>query len=256
MKGFFAGALVFFAVLTAVLTYPQIRLMRDAVHDDGDPLLNAWPLAWVAHQLPRAPAHLFDANIFYPERRTLAYSETLLVPGLVAAPLHWAGVGPLFVYNLVFLSGFVVSGAGTALLVRYLTGHTGAAILAGIVFAFLPYRIDHYPHLQLQQTQFIPLALWAFHRLLDSGRWRDGILLGVFAACEVLSCVYYGLFLVPYMLVVCGALFVAAAVRLGVGSAHIRRCLGAMALAGLVAARAVLPGGRAHLGAPPVRGGR
>ena len=126
MKAFLAGALVLFTVLTAVLTYPQVRGLRDAVHDDGDPLLNAWTLAWVAHQLPRAPAHLFDANIFYPERRTLAYSETLLVPAMVAAPLHWAGVGPLLVYNLVFLSGFVISGVGTALFVRYLTGHAGA----------------------------------------------------------------------------------------------------------------------------------
>jgi hypothetical protein len=256
MKGFLSGALVLFAVLTAILTYPQIRGLRDAVHDDGDPLLNAWTLAWVAHQLPRAPAHLFDANIFYPERRTLAFSETLLVPGVIAAPLHWAGVGPLLVYNLVFLSGFVVSGAGTALLVRRLTGHTGAAILAGIVFAFLPYRIDHYPHLQLQQTQFIPLALWAFHRLLDRGRVRDGILVGLFAACQMLSCVYYGLFLVPYMIVVCGALFASAAVRRGVTSAHVKRCVGALALAAVVAAIAVLPIARAYIGARRVVGER
>ncbi len=86
---------------------------------------------------------------------------------------------PILIYNLVFLSGFALSGVGVALLVRRLTGHTGAAILAGIVFAFPPYRIDHYAHLQLQQTQFIPLALWAFHRLLDTGRLRDGVLLGV-----------------------------------------------------------------------------
>ena len=36
--------------------------------------------------------------------------------------------------------------------------------------------MDHYAHLQLQQTQFIPLTLWGFHRLLDSGRLRDGVL--------------------------------------------------------------------------------
>ncbi len=187
-----------FTALTAVMTYPQILHMSDAVHDDGDPLLNAWTLAWVAHQLPRAPAHLFDANIFYPERRTLAFSETLLAPAVVVAPLHWMGAGPILVHNIVFLSGFIVSGAGMALLVRMLTGHAGAAVLAGLVFAFLPYRIDHYAHLQLQQTQCLPLALWAFHRLLRTARPRDGVLLGLFAAGQILSCMYYGLFLVPY----------------------------------------------------------
>ena len=172
---FLALTLALFVALTAVMTYPQVLRMSDGVHDPADPLMVTWVLAWVAHQLPRAPAHIFDANIFYPERNTLAYSETLLVPGLLAAPLHWLGVAPILVYNLVFLSGFALSGVGTALLVRRLTGHAGAAILAGIVFAFPPYRIDHYAHLQLQQTQFIPLALWAFHRLLDSGRLRDGV---------------------------------------------------------------------------------
>ena len=202
--------LLLLSPLTAVMTYPQVFRMADGVHDPADPLMVTWVLSWVAHQLPIAPAHIFDANIFYPERNTLAYSETLLVPGLFAAPLYWLGVGPILIYNLVFLSGFALSGVGVALLVRRLTGNAGAAILAGIVFAFPPYRIDHYAHLQLQQTQFIPLALWAFHRLLDRGRVRDGVLLGVFTACQMLSCMYYGIFLIPYMAVVCGAMLIAS----------------------------------------------
>jgi hypothetical protein len=198
-----------FTALTAVMTFPQVLHMRDAVHDDGDPLLVTWSLAWVAHQLPRAPAHLFDANIFYPERGTFAFSETLVAPGLVVAPLHWIGVEPILVYNLVLLSGFVLSGVATAALVRSLTGDGGAAVVAGLIFAFLPYRIDQYAHLQLQQTAWLPLALWAFHALLRSGRVRDGILLGLCVAAQALSCVYYGLFLVPYMVVVWGAILIA-----------------------------------------------
>jgi len=82
-KAFLACTLLLFTALTAIMTYPQVLHMTDGVHDDGDPLMVSWVLAWVAHQLARAPAHLFDANIFYPERNTLAYSETLIVPGLV-----------------------------------------------------------------------------------------------------------------------------------------------------------------------------
>jgi hypothetical protein len=231
------------------MTYPQAFYLRDRVHDDGDPLLNAWALAWVAHQLPRAPAHLFDANIFYPERRTLAYSETLLVPATAAAPLQWLGISPLLVYNIVFLSGFIVSGAGTALLVRSLTGSGGAGFVAGLVFAFLPYRIDHFAHLQLQQTQCLPFAMWAFHRLLGSGRVRDGVLFGAFSAGQVLSCMYYGLFLLPYMTVVCGAMLVAERTR---WKQHVT----ALAVAVALALAAVIPVGMAYLGARKVVGER
>ena len=246
---FLAVSLVLFSLLTAIMTYPQVLYLRDGVHDDGDPLMVTWVLAWVAHQLPRAPAHLFDANIFHPEQNTLAFSETLILPGLIAAPLHWLGVGPILVHNLVFLSGFALSGVGVALLIRRLTGNAGAAIVAGIVFAFPPYRIDHYPHLQLQQTQFIPLALWAFHRLLDTGRMRDGALLGVFVACQMMSCTYYGLFLIPYMAVVCGTMLIAA-------QTLPRERVAALLVAGAIAAVLMIPVGRAYLAAREVVGER
>src|SRR5262249_37003893 len=153
----------------------------------------------------------------------------------LAAPLAWLGVGPLLVYNIVFLSGFVVSGAGVALLVRSLTGDGLAGLIGGIVFAFLPFRIDHYPHLQLQQTQCLPFAFWAFHRLMKTGRTRDGVLFGVFAAGQVLSCMCYGLFLVPYMAVVCGAVLFFERARLT------RKRLTALAIAAVIAVAAVIP---------------
>jgi len=242
-----------YTVLTAVMTYPQVMHLRDGVHDDGDPLLNTWALAWIAHELPVAPGHLFDANIFYPERRTLAFSETLLAPGLAAAPLEWAGLGPILVYNIVFLSGFIVSGVGVALLVRRLTGRFDAGLVAGLVFAFLPFRIDHYPHLQLQQTQCLPFALWAFHRLLDTRRVRDGVLFGLFTAGQILSCMYYGVFLVLYFAVVCGTLLVSA---WRADSIRTRGALVAIGVAALLTGVLVAPVGRAYLRARTVVGER
>ena len=249
-----------FTALTAVMTYPQVLHMRDAVHDDGDPLLNAWTLAWVAHQLPRAPGHLFDANIFYPERGTLAFSETLLAPAVVAAPLRWVGAGPILVHNVVLLSGFVLSGVGMALLARTLTGCTSASVLAGLVFAFLPYRIGHYAHLQLQQTECLPLVFWSFHRLLRTGRFRDGAWLGVFTAGQVLSCVYYGLFLIPYIAIV-GGVVIAHRNRVGPGIDHPRRpglsrIAAALAVAAAIATIVAFPLAGAYLDARRVVGDR
>jgi len=256
---FLAATVVLFTVLTAVMTYPQIVHMHDRVNDDGDPLLHTWILAWVAHQLPRAPAHIFDANIFYPQRETLAYSDALLLPGVLVAPLHWVGVPPLVVHNIVFLSGFIVSGAGMALLVRTLTNSAAAGVLAGIIFAFLPYRIDHFPHLQLQQTQCLPFAFWAFHRLLRTGNVRDGALVGVFVAGQVLSCMYYGIFLVPYMVVVCGTMLIAGQagpVRLQPDALNLKRRLVGLLVAACIIVVAMIPVGRAYLAARKVVGER
>ena len=82
--------------LTFVMTYPQIRVLdRGVSMDIGDPLLSTWRLSWFAHQLPRDPMHLFDGNIFYPEKNTLAFSDAMIVPSLTVAPLVWLGVHQL-----------------------------------------------------------------------------------------------------------------------------------------------------------------
>ena len=240
--------LLLYIGLTAAVTWPQVLQVSTHVADVGDPLLNTWALAWVAHQLPFSPAHLFDANIFHPERRTLAYSETLIAPALVGAPLLWLGAGPVEVYNLLFLAGFALSGLTMALLVFELTGRTSAALVGGAVFAFLPYRIDHYSHFQLLQTQWMPLALLGLHRVLERGRVRDGVLMGAGVGLQALTSMYNAVFLVLFMIPVALVLL-----RLRQVSRQVVAGIAAsLVVAGLLAAPAVL----AHLKAREVVGER
>ncbi len=67
------AALVLFIALSLVLTWPLPLHLSDAVEDRQDALLNVWITAWDGHQLLGDPLHLFDANIFFPYPRTLAY---------------------------------------------------------------------------------------------------------------------------------------------------------------------------------------
>src|SRR4051812_3220076 len=89
----------------------------------------------------------------------------------------------------------------------------------------------------------------AFHRLLDTNRLRDGVWLGVCVACQMLSCMYYGLFLIPYMAVVCGALLIAR-------RSLPRQRLIALAAAAAIIVVAMIPAGRAYMAARKVVGER
>jgi hypothetical protein len=184
-----------FGLLTVVATWPQVRLLSTHVGTHYDALFSVWRMAWVAHQLHADPAHLFDANIFYPEANTLAYSDAVLLPALLGAPLLWIGVPPLVTYNLLLLLSFVAAGVGMYVLAAEVTGSRAGAFLAGVAFAFQPYRFAHYSHLELLWTCWIPLALWAMHRVLRRPTWTDGFLLGLFASAQVLTSIYYGVFL-------------------------------------------------------------
>jgi hypothetical protein len=188
------GAAAFAALLTAVVTWPQ-AIHPTLVADHFDPYFSIWRLGHIAHALTRWPMHLFDGNIFYPDPNTLAYSDATLLEGVLGAPLMWARLSPSLVYNLLLAAGFVGSGIGMFILCRHVTGETWPSLISTAVFTLLPYRIEHVMHLELQWAMFVPLSLWAVHRTMESGRWRHGLLLGLFLWLQFLCCLYYGVFL-------------------------------------------------------------
>ena len=128
--------------------------------DDQDVYFNLWRLRWIAHALATSAGTLFDANIFVPEHGVLAYSDAMLVEGVMAAPLLWLGVAPVLVHNLMLLGAIAASGIAAFLLARHLTGSGASAVVAGVIFAFAPYRFAHYAHLELQWVVWSPCAFW------------------------------------------------------------------------------------------------
>lgn len=186
-----------FVLLTVIHTWPlATNLAHLSRVDAADYQLNAWAISWIARTLPRDPLHLFDANIFHPEPRTLAYSEPLLVPALVGVPLYWLGGSPVVVHNVLTLTGLVAMGLGMYLLMIRFTNDRSAAILAGCLFAFNAHTLTRFPQLQAFQMQWLPLALWALDRVLVTGRWRDAGWLALFVTCAALTSGYLAVFVV------------------------------------------------------------
>jgi hypothetical protein len=161
-----------FAALAVLHTWPLASDVSSLSRlDNDDAGLNIFIVSWIAHILPRAPLALFDAPMFFPERATLAYSEHMLVPSLMGAPLIWAGVSPVTVYNLLVMAGFALSGWTMALVVRRWTGSTQAGVLSGMLYAFNAHLLTRLVHLQALHLEFLPIALFALDAVLrtDAG---------------------------------------------------------------------------------------
>jgi hypothetical protein len=189
-----AGAAAFFLGATIILTWPVAIHFNDGLADLWDAKFCGWVLHWDYHQLFRDPLHLFDANIFYPARDTLAFSENLLGVAVFGFPLLAAGLSTLAVYNLIFLLGMFLSALAAWALARRVTGNGVASLFAGLVYAFLPWRISQIPHLQFQWGAFLPLTLLFLLEYLEGGRRRDQVLFGVFLAWNAASNVHYAIF--------------------------------------------------------------
>jgi hypothetical protein len=200
-----------FAALTVLLTWPlALHLGTVGRVDNGDGQFSIWNVAWVARTLVVDPLHVFDANIFFPHRWTLVYSESNLGAGILAIPVYWATANPYAAHNFVFLLSFVLSATGTYSLVRYLAGDRRAAAVAATCFAFCPYVFAHTPHIQLLMTAGLPFSMLAFHRVADKPTPRRGAALGLTMAAQALFCGYYAVFVT---LMVGFAILVVAAVR-------------------------------------------
>lgn len=191
-----AAAVVLAGVaLTSVLTYPlafQIDRVGRTNTDDGR--WSIWVVAWVAHALTTDPAGVYQANIFYPQRNALAFSEANLVAGAIGAPVWAATQNPYTTHNAAALLSFVIAFAGAYYLARYLTGSRGGAAVAAVLYAFCPFIFARTAHIQLLFTGGIPFCLLAFHRLADRPTVSRALGLGVLLWLQALACAYYGIF--------------------------------------------------------------
>lgn len=203
-------------------------------NDNADAQLNEWILAWVAHALPRDPLHLFQANIFYPANDSLAFSEPLIVPALMGAPLAWLGGSPVLVFNLVMFAGFALTALATYRLILEWTGSRLAAALAGSTFAFNTHTLTRLAHVQALHVYGLPLALLAVDRLVSFGRARDA---GLLAASLIVLAYTSG------YLMVFGAVMVAVAllVRAPEWLPRWRQVGSRLAIAGVISAAAIAP---------------
>lgn len=163
-------------------------------NDNGDYVLHEWIMAWVAHQLVTDPWHLFDANIFFPERHTLAYSDHLFVQSLFGAPLLWAGASPVLAHNLVLIAGFALSGWTSSLVVSRWTGSRGAGLVSGSLVAFNAFSLTRLPQIQDLHVEFFPLALYALDQLLASPQRRHALRLALWFVLQSLTGTYLMVF--------------------------------------------------------------
>ncbi|HEX2062252.1 MAG TPA: hypothetical protein VHK90_16055, partial [Thermoanaerobaculia bacterium] len=189
-----AAVLAFYLAIAIAMTWPLARHLGTALADLGDPLVNMWIIDWVSYALTHAPWNLYDSPLYYPGRLTLAYSENLVGVALFVLPFQLAGVPPVAVYNIALLLGFAWSGYGAFVLARVVTRSTAASLVAGVVFAFVPFKFDHLSHMQLIWSGWIPLLLAAVIVYWRNPTTRNAWLIAGAFAMNGLTNVHYFLF--------------------------------------------------------------
>ena len=154
-----AGFAVSLAFNWEIVRHPKTSVLSGI----GDPLLQAWELAWNRH-LFSAFGTFWTSNMFYPAKENFAFTDSLL--GYL--PLSFLFGNDQYAatlrYNVAYIIACALAFIGAYVLTRQLGGNWQAAALAAVVFAWAPWRLVHNAHLNILSTGGIALALFALAR--------------------------------------------------------------------------------------------
>jgi hypothetical protein len=189
-----------YLLLSLLFTWPLVLHFdravlgtRVAMQDHG---LYVWHMWWIGYAVEHGISPFENPMVYYPDTVPFYIQALSIASGLLAAPALWAA-GPWAAYNFAALASFVLAGALTYALLRYLGVRAWLAFLGGLLFAFAPFHVTKYAdgHLDLAQTQWLPLyvlcLLWAYAR---PGSWRSVLAAALVAALIVLTNLYWALF--------------------------------------------------------------
>jgi hypothetical protein len=154
----------------------------------GDGALMMWFLQWTPHAVQHGLNPLFSPSMNVPDGVNVMWNTSLLLPGLLLAPVT-ATFGPVLTFNLLLVLGLGISAWCATIAFRRYVRSPVAALLGGLVFGFSPYMLaQSRGHLQLTLVFLVPLLLLALDEVLVRQCWHPllaGAALGLLAACQV-----------------------------------------------------------------------
>lgn len=168
VKRHWLGAVVILA-FTLIFFWPMVTRIS-SYSEGGDAMFNAWTLSRNHSCILRqgCPSYT-EGNIFFPHKDSMLYSETQLSAGVLTLPLHFINDSPIFAYNVWTIASFFFMGFFMYLLAKYLSKNNEfVSILAGILFAYSPFRMAALSHLQNSSIFYLPLAMLLIFKFFDT----------------------------------------------------------------------------------------
>jgi len=163
---------VLYFILTIAMTYPLILFFDKGVvgfRGAGDAEYFLWYMWWMKYALVDLHTNPgVSSYLMYPNSLNLVAGDSpmnALISVFLQPILGLPGS-----YNALFMFGFIGSGLGVYMLLRYLGCSARASFLAGTVFAFAPYHFAHGlgGHFGLASTEWLPFfALFSIRAIRE-----------------------------------------------------------------------------------------
>lgn len=181
-KNFLVFCLFFLATIYS--TYPVFLSPERTITDRFDGIFITWTINQTIGKIPHNLGNVFEGNIFYPEKHTLAFSD-LFVPEAVLSvvPVQFLGE-PLLAFNINFILSQFLLFTLTFVFWKKLTKDTSASMIAALALGLSQIRFHYTAHLQMWASHWWLLALYFFYNFLETKRRKSIFLASSFAGIQ------------------------------------------------------------------------
>jgi hypothetical protein len=214
-------------VMVGPHVWPPTRL-SDFPYDFTDGYVFMWNFWWTKKALTDLVSPFHTDYLFYPMGTDLSFHSNPLTFSLISIPFQAAIPGPeglAVAFNTIVFASFVLSGVGAYRLALHVTGSKAGAFLAGLIFAFMPFRFLNIPRLHVLATELIPFYVLALLRFLEQPSWRRAFAVGAWLSVCFYTSLEYALYLALFSGLL--LLYRIGARRVVVGRALLSRTAGA-----------------------------
>lgn len=177
---------------------------REVVGDNGDATWMLWLLDWVGKGLGKGLGGLFNAPIFYPNKGTYGFSESLLTQALLFVPLRAVTGSAALASNVIVLAAVVMSTYWAWRLLGRISGNDFVAFAGALAWAYSSERMNRITLFQMTTAvALVPLVLDRTLTLLERPTRRNGLWLGLATLAMFFAALYYlPLFAVVFVVLV------------------------------------------------------
>jgi hypothetical protein len=165
-----------YLLLSVLMTFPvSFQFGTHYIGGGTDLWVFPWEDWWCLRCLLEGRNPFFTTSIFYPHGVSAVYHNFAWLNTSMWIPLSPL-IGPVAAHNLIFLFNLALAGIGMHSFVHYLTKDHQAALLAGMIFAFWPYRMSHFNHPNMISVGWVPLCMLFLARTIQcKGKRSDSI---------------------------------------------------------------------------------
>ncbi len=196
--------LFLYTVITLVMFYPVTFNFFSSFAGIGvDVLPNAWSL-WLPRTFMYDIKNLVETDcLAYPNTSSLFVNGCPFLNLLISYPVTWI-MGITFTYNLNIFLSCIITGYTTFLLAKYLTQDTWSSFIAGLIFAFCPFRLFRIilGHTVLLRTEFMPIYIIILLKFIKDVNLKNSLLVALFFIINIYNSIYMAIMLGFFSLVI------------------------------------------------------